>query len=522
MNKERFIDCRYAGEVPEIIYEDVSTVRGGEYQCDCACVAANYSLLHTGPIGCAIHPCSPSVVRRNEAVIDVPLGVGNYYAMLVPGAGCVVLNACALKMANHFSTPRRLDAVPSVWQQAWGEKIIQSTLQQMLKVGILVDGDAHMHSVPADISSVLAAWLHVTNRCNLRCAYCYVRHTAEDMPLETGYAAIDGTFRSALAHGYGEVKLKYAGGEPLLRFEQVAALHMYAYEQATQAGLTLDGVVLSNGTLLTEAIVARMRDLGLRLMVSLDGLGEMHDVQRPYAHGYGSCADVQRGIELALAGGLVPDISITVSAHTVQGLPDVVAWVLERDVPFSLNFYREHAVCAGAGYGGAMGTDGPGMRLGDDEQVVAGMLAAYKVIEANMPRRSVLASLVDRANLAVPHMRICSVGKHYVVFGCDGRVVRCQMRMQEVVGTVDAHDPLAQVRHADMGMQNVAVDAKEGCAVCVWRYWCGGGCPLVTHAASPTGRWDERSPYCNIYQALFPEVVRLEGLRLLRGARGEG
>jgi uncharacterized protein len=31
-----------------------------------------------------------------------------------------------------------------------------------------------------------------------------------------------------------------------------------------------------------------------------------------------------------------------------------------------------------------------------------------------------------------------------------------------------------------------------------------------------TGRSDVKSPYCNVYKALYPEVLRLEGLRLLK------
>ena len=59
-----------------------------------------------------------------------------------------------------------------------------------------------------------------------------------------------------------------------------------------------------------------------------------------------------------------------------------------------------------------------------------------------------------------------------------------------------------------------SVDEKEGCRDCQWRYWCTGGCPLQTFRA--TGRYDLKSPNCSIYQAIFPEVLRLEGLRLLK------
>jgi len=323
------------------------------------------------------------------------------------------------------------------------------------------------------------------------------------MTLETGRAAVEATFRSAVKHGFQQVKLKYSGGEPMLRFPLVAELHQYARELADQHGLELDGVVLSNGTLLTESLVSSLQSLDLRLMISLDGLGEFHNRHRRYASGRGSSADVVESIELALAHGLTPNISITISPRTVDGLPEVVDWVLERDLPFSLNFYRENDFSASHA----------DMRL-DEEQIINGMLAAYKVIEDNLPRHSLLPSLVDRANLAAPHLRTCGVGENYLVFDARGRVAKCQMRMADSIADVSTPDPLAVLRADRAGIQNLPVEEKESCRDCQWRYWCAGGCPLETYRV--TGRYDVKSPHCNIYQTLFPEVLRLEGLRLLK------
>ena len=65
-------------------------------------------------------------------------------------------------------------------------------------------------------------------------------------------------------------------------------------------------------------------------------------------------------------------------------------------------------------------------------------------------------------------------------------------------------------------MRNLAVEEKEGCRDCTWRYWCSGGCAVATFRA--TGRYDIKSPNCNIYKAIYPEALRLEGLRLLKYA----
>ena len=88
--------------------------------------------------------------------------------------------------------------------------------------------------------------------------------------------------------------------------------------------------------------------------------------------------------------------------------------------------------------------------------------------------------------------------------------------MNKPVTTAKADDPLTLLHADEAGIQNISVDEKEGCQDCRWKYWCTGGCPLATYRA--TGHYDVKSPYCNIYKTLYPEAVRLEGLRLLKYA----
>ncbi|MBN1874605.1 MAG: SPASM domain-containing protein [Anaerolineae bacterium] len=152
----------------------------------------------------------------------------------------------------------------------------------------------------------------------------------------------------------------------------------------------------------------------------------------------------------------------------------------------------------------------------EEDHILEGMLAAYKVIEHNLPRRSLLASLADRANLSVPHLRTCSAGQSYLVFDTQGRVAKCQMELDTPVADYRDPDPLSTLRASTQGLVNPQVDEKAECADCEWRYWCGGGCPLQAYRV--TGSYNAKSPNCTIYKALYPEVIRLEGLRLLKYA----
>jgi len=316
---------------------------------------------------------------------------------------------------------------------------------------------------------------------------------------------VDAVFRSAVKHGYGKVKLKYAGGEPLLHFDLLQKLHRYAQQQADKHNIELDGVVLSNGTLLTKTIISELKTQKLRLMISLDGIGNWHDIQRPYAGGRGSFEDVVAGIELALSNGVIPHISVTISGRNAAGLPEVVAWILERELPFSIDFYRQND----------FSVSHEDLKL-DEEKIITGMRAAFKVIEQNLPKHSLLASLTDRANLAIPHERTCAAGRDYLVFNQHGGVAKCHMKMTEPLTDLHVEDPLAVIREDKMGLQNLPVNEKEGCRDCQWKHWCTGGCPLETYRA--TGRYDVKSPNCNIYKVIFPEVLRLEGLRLIQEA----
>ncbi|MBK9710160.1 MAG: radical SAM protein [Kouleothrix sp.] len=438
-------------------------------------------------------PAGPLTLRRHPALRWLALD-DEYVVAFVPSASrVVVLDRAALALLDAFAAPRRWQAGPSDADEA---------IELCYRLGLLVEGDGALPQPPP--SDTLAAWLHVTNACNLRCTYCYVDKTDEAMTEATAFAAVDAVLRSARAHGFAKVLLKYAGGEASLNLPLVSETHRYARSRCAALGIELEGVVLSNGTALTTHKIEQIRDLGLRLTISLDGMESMHDQQRPTIGGQGSFRAAIAGIERAQRLGLTPDIAITVTGQSVAGLPELLPWLIERDLRFSLSFYRP-----------IEGISPAELQL-DERRIVDGMRAAYAAIALQPPRRSLLGSLLDRTNLGAAHSRTCGVGDSYLVIDQRGAVAKCQMELAQPVTTIAARDPLALIRADQVGVQNLPVDLKQGCRGCEWRYWCAGGCPVATFRA--TGRYDIQSPNCGIYTALYPDVLRLEGLRLLAHA----
>lgn len=476
-------------------------------QCDCDCDCASALALGTRTLRSIAHPATfaPGIHLRtpsNLIVLDLDHG---HKICLSPETPLTVLNRPAMDLFSFIDRQTSIHTIPSYWQASWGMESIRSSLNKMLGLGLLVP-ERTASTCQVEREATLCCWLHLTDRCNLRCDYCYLSHHGVDMPAQVGYAAIEAVARSAQAHGYRRIKLKYSGGEPLLRFSLLTQLHLYAQAVASQYDLDLDGVVLSNGTLLTPEMLKIMRALNVRLMISVDSLDPSFG-QRPYSSGATSGADARQAVDMALDHGLVPNISITVSNRNAPHLAELVAWILERDLPFGLNLYRSNDLSS---------------RHGDlelqEEVIITSMLTTFETIAANLPQRSLLASLADRVNLSRPHLRPCAAGHSYLVVDQHGQVAKCQMDMGNAVTDVHDRDPLAAVRRSSPGMSNPAVTDKPGCQSCRWRFWCAGGCPLVAHRA--TGQYAQKSPNCNIYQALIPEVLRLEGLRLLKHVAG--
>jgi uncharacterized protein len=351
--------------------------------------------------------------------------------------------------------------------------------------------------------STLSAWLHMTNACNMSCSYCYIAKSTEHMSEDVGTRSVDAVLRSAIRYGYQKVRLKYAGGEALLRLPQILILHDYAVQQAEQHGLQVSATMLSNGAALTPRAIQQLQKRNISVMISIDGIGAAHDSQRPLLNGKGSSHLVQRAIMRLLENNLVPHINVTISHRNLSGLVDLVAYLLKHDLPFSFSYYRENDCSA---------------TFSDlqfsEKQMIAGMKVAFAYIQDHLTPRKIYVSLLDKASLAAPHHHTCGAGRDYLVIDQHGGVAKCQVEIAQTITTIEADNPLQEIRAYQEGTQVLDVDSKEGCRTCNWRYWCGGGCAVLTHRL--TGRNDIRSPNCGIYKALFPEALRLEALRLLK------
>jgi uncharacterized protein len=488
-----------------IIIQSRNVSRKNVADCNCACSDAitdsdyfsNDSIIGVDNTDLCMQPFLQEIqLDENHRVVFVPQAKGRKSSI-------AVLNNVAWDMLTAFREPGCWGMHFDSWCKNWGKIVVEKMVKDLVLLQFLYDPNKDTLPDIDDKSHVLEAWLHITDRCNLRCNYCFLPHHNHDMTQEVGFETIQSIFRSAIANKYSKIKLKYAGGEAMLRFPFIVELQQYAQKLSNQYGIMLESIILSNGTNISKEIVKTMQHEKIDLMISLDGLGENHNKQRAYANGRGSFSDVVNSIDLVLSYGMSPHISITVSGQNAQGLAELLKWILKKGLFFRINFYREND----------FSTNHQDLRL-VDEKIIAGMDAAFKILEANLPQHSLLASLVDLADLSSPHLHTCGIGQNYMVYDYLGRISKCHMLMGHPIASMNDQDPLFAIRADRLGLQNLSVSEKIECRDCEWRYWCTGGCPLTNFRA--TGQYNAKSPNCSLYKSLYPRAVFLEGKRLLK------
>jgi len=479
---------------PQILH--TPTYRNHAGQCDCgpACV------LNPPHRDAVLPPAEPLITQ----IPLYPMSIeGEWQVTFNPAgpAGVVALNAAARRVLGLFSVPTCVDRLPAQMLDLPPAEA-QEAAHTLAHAGLL--RPLVVPSAPAATSPILSAWLHVSEACNLHCPYCYVPNRPRTAGLDVEQRAIDRLVQAAVRHHYTTLQLKYAGGEPTLKLPVVWAAHDHAIRRTAEAGLELREVLLTNGVDLSDAALDRVAAAGMRLVVSLDGGPAHHDQTRSRADGSRTYDSVVKTIDGAVARGLRADISITLTALNLGGVPEAVAFALSRHLPFSLNFYRE---C----HTGQKMARAVLSHLQPDSNRLVEVVGQAMALAGQHPSYPLpLTGILDRARLDLPHMYPCSAGHDYLAVDPRGRVAACQMLLEEPWTDLDDADPLTTVRRHGEDIFKSVLDRPD-CRYCQWQTACSGGCPLLRE--TPLHR-----SYCRVYRTLLPELVRLEGKRLIASA----
>jgi|GEM_PF-886219 len=171
--------------------------------------------------------------------------------------------------------------------------------------------------------------LVLTHRCNLACGYCYAgEHVRKDMDEVTLSRAVDLLFSDQP----DTAQLSFFGGEPFLAFDAMRRAVELTEARAAQTGTRLVLQCTTNGSVLDDEHVAFAREHGLRVTVSIDGVREAHDLNRPSAGGKSSFDQVQRGLRKLVDAGCKPDAMMVISPETTPYVYRSVGFLWEQGI----------------------------------------------------------------------------------------------------------------------------------------------------------------------------------------------
>lgn len=150
----------------------------------------------------------------------------------------------------------------------------------------------------------------VTNKCNLNCVYCQAHDTDSkmdgSMTIETGKRAIDFAMQSPNKN----LTFEFQGGEPLLNFDTVKEMIVYA--QTINKDKQIEYTIVTNLLNMTEDKLDFLVDNHVQLCTSLDGNRIVHDHNRPLRNGRGSYDEVIQKIKyIQHRGGKINAIQTT-------------------------------------------------------------------------------------------------------------------------------------------------------------------------------------------------------------------
>lgn len=180
--------------------------------------------------------------------------------------------------------------------------------------------------------------LLTTDRCNLRCVYCYGNSdsSGDDMKIEIGKVAIDTIIEnsSKLRKGYIGVGF-HGGGEPSLNWDVLVDTIEYAQERCKVGNIKLHSEICTNGVLTEEKVTWLANHID-NIVVSIDGSPEIQNAQRPFAGGAASFEYVAKTIDILDSIGKHYGFRVTATALSSSGLTDIYKFLTTRFHPIAV------------------------------------------------------------------------------------------------------------------------------------------------------------------------------------------
>lgn len=349
-----------------------------------------------------------------------------------------------------------------------------------------------------------AVTMLLTNDCNLACSYCFESNKGKDyMPKEMALDILKATYNQVDPMA-GIFTLNMFGGEPLMNWDTFKAVCDYVLENNLKIRIT----ATTNLTLLTDEMIDYIDELSIPVLVSVDGIKEVHDKHR--------CNSFDKVIEnmkklIDRDLGYLIEARMTVAPDTAKYMYESVKMLVDLGINNIANVP-------------ASDLEWDAQSIQDYKDNYEKILDMYiNILNDETNKRNISLYKVDQAlNLALEPIKedtsMCNIGNpRWVIVDWKGDIWPCPD-----YPTTDNVDLIAgKIGNFYTGVDETKVDPKpmvatyelDRCKGCEAISICKSGCPYENYTKN--GKFNEPTiGYCTLQKA-FVEIIKAYQDKLL-------
>ena len=257
----------------------------------------------------------------------------------------------SLRMKPVYLSKKALGSLQAWLASSFCDKIenapeeISAEIQELAKFKILTQTEDEDDRVLQFVKSKIPApavnvcYMIMSEQCNLACKYCFLGNNdcekrsnflLENMSVETAEKAIKFFVRQIKESGLDVEENKpvliFYGGEPLVNFNvlEYVARRINELRSEERCLRNIEMSMVTNGLLLDESRICRLRELGVAIAISIDGFTEEANSMRVDVAGKPVFSRILDKLDLCKKMGVDISLSVTLSEETIKSTKDIL------------------------------------------------------------------------------------------------------------------------------------------------------------------------------------------------------
>lgn len=334
--------------------------------------------------------------------------------------------------------------------------------------------------------------LSLTSACNLRCIYCYADagFNTDNLDWDTIKTSVDTLVSYARSIGENYIAVAFhGGGEPTVLWKRLVATVEYVLN-VIPADWEVGFSLVTNGTLISKDKAQWLASHKFKITVSIDGLEEVQNLQRPKANGTGSYNDLIKGIDELVKADVDFALRSTITESNQHQLIDFVELVHKLGC-------KDVSVVPVSSVGRGFDAINPV----DPNIFIHNFILAEKKAKTLGMDFSTISVYVDTISA-----RYCGADGNIFAVMPDGTISSCTRMTRQT----DALADIFTIGHWDadgifidnkkvQSLRNLHLYTYSQCNNCFARFTCSGGCH---HERLSTNTSIMPQAYCTIAQSI--------------------